>query len=519
MDVLRFQLTQLPAGFAEDPYPVFAALREHSPVHVLEGGGVLLTRYDDIAAVYRDARMASDKKREFFPRFGDTPIYEHHTTSLVFNDPPLHTRVRRLMMGALNQRAIARMEAGVVALVDRLIDGMRQRREADIVEDFAAQIPVEVISNLLDVPRGEREPLRGWSLAILSALEPAPGVEVLARANAAVREFLDYLRGLVAARRAAPGDPEVDVLTRLIRGEEGGEKLTEAELLHNCIFLLNAGHETTTNTIGNGINALLAQRREYERLAADPALVNTAVEEILRFESPVQLNNRTAMAEVEIGGRRFPAGTFVTLAVGAANRDPRQFPDPDRLDVARRPNRHLAFGHGDHACAGMNVARLEARIAIAKLVAAFPRMAPAGAPERDLRVRFRGLRRLRVFLDSTACAPTSCSSPPTSSAATATASRAAISAPRTSMRSPRQARDSPHASLRTWSASLRARRSSPGCCRARTACTTTASTSILRPGRQDSRGSLRAPATTPRSSARPIFPPITPTSPRARPSR
>lgn len=402
MDVDRFQLTKLPAGFVDDPYPVFAALRERSPVHVLEGGGVLLTRYEDVAAVYRDARMVSDKKKEFRPRFGDTPIYEHHTTSLVFNDPPLHTRVRRLMLGAMNQRAIARMEAGVAALVDRLIDALAHRRDADLVEDFAAQIPVEVICNLLGVPRGEREPLRGWSLAILSALEPAPGSEVLDRANAAVRDFLDYLRRLVAARRAAPGDSEVDVLTRLIQGEVNGEQLTEPELLHNCIFLLNAGHETTTNTIGNGMNALLSQRREYERLIAEPALVNSAVEEILRFESPVQLNNRMATVDFELDGRRFPAGTFVTLAVGAANRDPAQFPEPDRLDLARKPNRHLAFGHGDHACAGMNVARLEARIAIAKLATRFPRMEPAGAPERDPRIRFRGLRHLPVRLGDAA---------------------------------------------------------------------------------------------------------------------
>jgi len=398
MDVHRFQLTQLPAGFADDPYPLFAALREHSPLHPLDGGGLLLTRYEDVALVYRDARMVSDKKKEFRPRFGDTPIYEHHTTSLVFNDPPLHTRVRRLMMGALNQRAIARMEAGVAALVGGLIENLRGRREADVVEDFAAQIPVEVICNLLDVPRDERGPLRGWSIAILSALEPAPGKDVLDRANAAVTDFLAYLRGLVAARRAAPGDPDADVLTRLIQGEHDGERLTETELLHNCIFLLNAGHETTTNTIGNGIHALLAQRREYQRLVADPALMNSAVEEILRFESPVQLNNRMATQDFELGGRRFPAGTFVTLAVGAANRDPAQFPDPGRLDVSRKPNRHLAFGHGDHACAGMNVARLEARIALAGLVAAFPRMEPAGKPERDPRIRFRGFRRLPVRL-------------------------------------------------------------------------------------------------------------------------
>jgi cytochrome P450 len=266
----------------------------------------------------------------------------------------------------------------------------------DLIVDFAAEIPVEVIGNLLDVPRAERAPLRGWSLAILSALEPAPDAALLERGNRAVREFLDYLGTLVARRRRSPGDPEADVLTRLIRGEPDGERLTDAELLHNCIFLLNAGHETTTNLIGNGVDALLRHRAELERLARDPSLLPTAVEELLRFESPLQLNNRVTTAPVDLGGRSFPAGTFVTLGVGAANRDPAQFPDPDRLDVGRKPNRHVAFGHGDHACAGMNVARLEARVAIGRLLARFPGIDRAGAPERDRRVRFRGFRHLPV---------------------------------------------------------------------------------------------------------------------------
>jgi cytochrome P450 len=393
-----FRLTHVPPDFLDDPYPYYAALRTHDPVHELAPGSIFLTRYEDVVATYRDPHASSDKKVEFRPRLGDGLLYEHHTTSLVFNDPPLHTRVRRLIMGAVNQRAIARMEPGLVALVDLLLDRMGGKGRADLIEDFAAQIPIEVIGNLLDVPRDERGPLRGWSLAILSALEPAPGPDILERGDRAVREFLDYLGRLIAARRRAPGDPDADVLTRLIQGEPDGERLSEKELMHQCIFLLNAGHETTTNLIGNGMHALLVNRGELERLARDPALVTTAVEELLRFESPLQLNNRVMTAPFEVGGKRFPAGTFVTLGVGAANRDPAQFPDPDRLDVGRKPNRHVAFGHGDHACAGMNVARVEGRIAFARLIARFPRIALDGAPERDRRVRFRGLRHLPVTL-------------------------------------------------------------------------------------------------------------------------
>ncbi|MCG3189917.1 MAG: Biotin biosynthesis cytochrome P450 [Burkholderiaceae bacterium] len=398
--VAAFTLAGAPPEFIDDPYPTYAALRTHDPVHALGNDQWLLTRYDDVARLYRSASASSDKQREFAPKFGaGTPLYQHHTTSLVFNDPPLHTRVRRLLMGALSQRAIVRMEAGVVALVDGLLERLQDEAEADLIDGFAAQIPVEVIGNLLDVPRSERGPLRGWSLAILSALEPAPGAQVLARGNAAVTEFLAYLRGLVAQRRAHPGDPEADVLTRLIRGEHDGERLGEAELLHNCIFLLNAGHETTTNLIGNGLHALLTHRDQLERLQREPALIGSGVEELLRYESPLQLNNRRLTAPVVFSARELPAGAFVTLGVGAANRDPAQFASPDALDLARKPNHHLAFGHGAHACAGMNVARLEARIAIGALVQRYPRIELAGPALRDRRVRFRGFTRLPVRLD------------------------------------------------------------------------------------------------------------------------
>jgi cytochrome P450 len=395
--VRGFRLTDPPPGFVDDPYPVYAALREHAPVHELAPGSWLLTAYDDVLAVYRSAHASSDKRREFAPKLGATPLFEHHTTSLVFNDPPLHTRVRRILMGALNQRAIARMEAGVVALVDGLLDRLAGAPAPDLIEDFAAQIPVEVIGNLLAVPHAERGPLRDWSLAILSALEPAPAAAVLARGNAAVTDFIDYLRVLVAERRRRPGDPDADVLTRLLQGDEQGT-LSEAELLHNCIFLLNAGHETTTNLIGNGLHALLTHRAQLERLQREPALLGSAIEELLRFESPLQLNNRVTTAPLALRDGTLPAGHFVTLAIGAANRDPAVFADPDTLDLARRPNNHLAFGQGAHACSGMNVARLEARVAIGRLLARFPRLALAGPPERDPRLRFRGFRHLPVAL-------------------------------------------------------------------------------------------------------------------------
>ncbi len=398
-DAVRdFQLTRVPAAFLDDPYPWYAALREHDPLHALEGGGVFLSRYEDAIAVYRAPQASSDKREEFRPKLGDSPLYEHHTTSLVFNDPPLHTKVRRILMGAVNQKAIARMEPNVARLVDALLEDMAAKGAVNFIDDFAAQIPIEVIGNLLDIPHEERGPLRGWSVAILSGLEPRLTPAMLEAGNRAVTEFIDYLRGLIAARRRKPGDYDTDVLTRLIQGEKDGESLTEKELYHQCIFLLNAGHETTTNLIGNGVWALLANPGELERLRADPALVPSAVEEMLRYDGPIQLNNRRLTAPMTLGGRSLPAGTSITIGIGAANHDPAQFPDPERFDVARKPNRHLAFGQGDHVCVGMNVARMEGRIALARLIARFARIELAGAPERDRRVRFRGFRKLPLRL-------------------------------------------------------------------------------------------------------------------------
>jgi len=395
----RFDLATLAPDFFANPYPFYRALREHAPVKRMPDGSWFLTRYDDILPVYRDPKIfSSDKRKEFGPKYGPSPLLEHHTTSLVFNDPPLHTRVRRLILGALSQRHIAAMEPGLVALVDGLLDAMADKRRVDLIEDFAAAIPIEIIGNLLGVPRPERGPLRGWSLAILGALEPVLTPERAASGNAAVLEMLAYLSDLVRQRRARPGDPDTDVLTRLIDGDAAdGERLTENELLHQCIFLLNAGHETTTNLIGNALYTLTLWPSEKARLAAnldDADLVKSAVEEFLRFESSNQLGNRITTQEAVVGGVTLPPDSRITLCIGAANRDPAQFPDPDRLDLTREPNRHLAFAQGIHTCAGMNLARLEARVALSRFLARFPDYALDGEPTRGGRARFRGFLHL-----------------------------------------------------------------------------------------------------------------------------
>jgi cytochrome P450 len=392
-----FDLAQLPADFYADPYPYYHALREHAPVKRMPDGSWFLTRYEDVLPVYRDPKVfSSDKRKEFGPKYGPSPLLEHHTTSLVFNDPPLHTRVRRAIVGALSQRHIAAMEAGLVALVDRLLDAIAAAGTADIIDAYAGAIPVEIIGNLLGVPHEHRAPLRGWSLAILGALEPVLTPQRADLGNRAVRDFAAYLETLIAERRRHPRDPATDVLTRLLQGDADGGALSRNELLHQCIFLLNAGHETTTNLIGNALHALAQCPAERARLTANPGLIGTAVEEFLRFESSNQLGNRITTQPVQVGGEALPADARITLCIGAANRDPAQFRDPDRLDVAREPNRHLAFGSGIHTCAGLNLARLEGRIAIGRFLARFPRYALAGEPARGGRARFRGFLHLPV---------------------------------------------------------------------------------------------------------------------------
>lgn len=406
-------LRDLPADFYANPYPVYAWLRAHEPVRRMPDGTYFLSRHADLVQVYRDAQtFSSDKKVEFGPKYNHAPfgsdaapapLFEHHTTSLVFNDPPLHTRVRRLIMGALTRRAIADMEPGLVALVDRVLDAIQAKGTGDLIEDFASAIPVEIIGNLLGVPHADRGPLRDWSLAILGALEPRLTPQQEALGNQSVLAFCDYLRELVADRRLRPGDPQHDVLTRLIQGEPdaGGEQLSEIELLQNCIFILNAGHETTTNLIGNALVALqewptqkawLLQglRAASDDVEAIQTLLTPAVDEFLRFESSNQLGNRRALAAIKVGGMELPAGALVTLCIGAANRDPAIFAKPEQLDLQRTDNRHLAFGFGVHQCAGLSLARLEGRIAIGRFLQRFPGYRLLSPPVRGGRARFRG---------------------------------------------------------------------------------------------------------------------------------
>jgi cytochrome P450 len=400
-----FDIKRLDPLFLEDPFPVYRALREHDPVHRMPDGSYFLSRYDDCAAVYHDAKTwSSDKKIDFHPNFGDSSLYEHHTTSLVFNDAPYHSRVRKLLAPAFTPRALKALQPRIEALVDRLLDRAAERGEIDLIADFAAAIPLQLIGDMLGVPQDERGPLRDWSLAILGALEPVLSPAQRERGVRAVDDFKASLRELIARRNREQAGTDAEILSKLIAGSElcpagvPQECMSELELLHNCIFLLNAGHETTTNLIGNGVDLLIRNPDAMRELRQHPELIESAVEEFLRMESSNQLGNRRAATDTVLAGVAMPKGTYVHIGIGAANRDPAQFPEPDRLDISRNPNRHLAFATGVHACAGMSLARMEGQVAIGRLVQRFTAIERAGDFVRGGRARFRGFVRypLRV---------------------------------------------------------------------------------------------------------------------------
>ncbi len=386
-----FDPLALHEDYLDDPYPAYRILRENDPVHRCPDGSYFLTRYADLVQVYKGAEFSSDKTREYCPKYGaDSLLYRHHTTSLVFNDPPLHTRVRALLSPAFTPRALQQLEPDLAALVERLLDEAQEKDSFDLIADYASAIPVEVVGNMLGVPHADRGPLRDWSLAILGALEPVTPPDVLARGNTAVSEFSSYLADLIEERRKNPAQYEDDVMGRLITGSLDGDMLSDEELIQNCIFILNAGHETTTNLIGNGVAALFEHPDALADLRADPTIIDSAVEEFLRFESSNPLGNRRVDTPTTVGGVEMASGTNIHLCIGAANRDPDEFDNPEHLHLKRQPNRHLAFGTGVHACAGMSLARMEGRLAIGQLVERFPNLERSGPFIRGGRVRFRG---------------------------------------------------------------------------------------------------------------------------------
>jgi cytochrome P450 len=383
--------------FLADPYPTYHRLREEDPVHHSPLDFWVLTRYEDVAAVLRDPRFIKEPLVSMVAaRFG-VSVPPGVGLSMLDRDPPDHTRLRSLVSKAFTPRVVEGLRPRIQKMVDDLITRAAAVGTMDLIEEFAYPIPVNVICEMLGVPVEDHERFKGWSLDIARGLDSIwlpPDSEIPKRSGAARHAIGDYMRGLIGERRASPRG---DLLTALIAAEEAGDKLSEDELIATCILLLIAGHETTVNLIGNGTLALLRHPEELRRLRETPGLITSAVEELLRYDGPVQRTARITSTEVTIAGRTIPKGEMVMPFIGAADRDPSQFPDPDRLDLGRADNRHIAFGWGIHFCLGAPLARVEGQIAIDTLVRRLPRLALVNdEPEHRQSLTLRGLKALPV---------------------------------------------------------------------------------------------------------------------------
>ncbi|NKZ06701.1 cytochrome P450 family protein [Actinomadura latina] len=366
-------------AFSEDPYTVYAELRERGPVHPIDfprgATAFLVVDHEHGRAALNDPRLSKDVAHSAVPVNGE----QFFGGTMLAMDPPDHTRLRGLMAKAFTAGRVEKLRPRVQEIADALLDGIAARGGADLIEDLAVPLPVQVICELLGVPASDRARFRAWT-AVLTV--PALTAEARASRRDAAREFNGYLSEAIAARRAAPED---DLISALITARDGDSALAEAELLAAIALLLIAGHETTVNLIGNGVLALLQAPGQLELLRTRPELLPSAIEELLRYDGPVErASQRIALVDMEIAGTPIPKGAWVHVSLGAADRDPAAFDDPDRLDVTRAPKRHVAFGHGLHFCLGAPLARLEGQIAIGGLLARFPGLALA-VPPADLR--------------------------------------------------------------------------------------------------------------------------------------
>ena len=400
MSIESFDLYNPPSDFINNVYKYYNLLREKSPIHKNSDGSYILTRYKDLVGVYRNFKVwSSDKRTEFGAKFGSSPLFEHHTTSVVFVDPPDHTRIRKIFQQAFTPKSILSLERNINKLVDSYLVMMHEKKKFDFVSDFSFRLPVDVVCSVLGVPSEDRHLIRDWAHKILGALEPKLTHKQFNEGSSAVINFKQYLKDQIKFRKTHKDINKAnEVLSLLIEAE--GLELSETELLHQCIFMLNAGHETSTNMLSHGLNELINHKDQYKLLQKEPGRIDTAIDEILRFQPPIQINNRRCLEKTKIGDVVVPEGTSVHMIIAGANRDPLQFFKPETFDISRSPNRHLSFGLGIHICAGINLARVEAKVAFQSLMSSFREINLLKKPKVANRIRFREIKEMQIEISS-----------------------------------------------------------------------------------------------------------------------
>lgn len=385
----------VPPDMYDDPYPRWRQLRERSPAFRLPNGVWLLTRYADVDRVLRD--RGSHRRGGTLQRpYGPGPARSHVDRILIALDPPDHTRLRALVTRAFSARGVASLEPRIASLVDHHLDELAET--GDLVSSLAYPVPLTVVCDLLGVPEDERHPFEEWSRQTARSFDPDPTPDDVAAFDAATADAYAYFGGLLSRRRRRP---RADLLSALAGVQDGDQRLRDDEIISLAFFLVFAGHETTTNLVANGVQALLEHPDQLGRLRTRPDAIPAAIEEFLRYDSPVQATWATYDQDMEIAGCRIPAGESLSLIIAAANRDPARFPDPDRLDVDRPDIRHLAFGAGIHFCLGASLARLESRIMLRGLLDRFPHLEPGGTPVRKATFLVRGFASLPLQLQAT----------------------------------------------------------------------------------------------------------------------
>lgn len=353
--------------FHADPHAKFHQLRTHDPVHFQQAtGSWFVTRYDDVLSVLSDRRYSADRFHLSEPEMLASPLIRALGSMMLFKDPPAHTRMRSLVSKAFTPRAVTDMRPRTQTIAAELIERRADTGTMDVIEDFAAPLPVTVIASMLGIPPSDYPLFKRWSDDLIKIVDGTLAAAAFEQAERSAAEISGYLDETFAARRSEPRD---DLVSRLVAARDENDALSNDELFATCVLLLIAGHETTTNLIGNGLFALLRNPEQLELLRRAPELIGNALEELLRFEPPFQLTSRVAAEDTELRGKAVRQGQEVVLGLAAANRDPERFADPDRLDITRTDVQHLAFGHGLHFCLGAALARIEGQVALEALIA------------------------------------------------------------------------------------------------------------------------------------------------------